>query len=198
MERILLNFSESEFSSHINRLRTAASQVRKVVEQINAINSYQVDATGLKDLLHGRGEQLGKRITDATQAELDRAGIASSSIVKAALNGDAEKYWSIFKAFRQPSHDLSQFVIIDESGKVSIAENAEETLREEYCYYLTTEQAYAAWQAHQKAVESLNELLRLCPQLRPMNLNQIVGIPMPGFKFEVPILAYERLVQPLA
>ncbi|CCG98374.1 hypothetical protein FAES_0361 [Fibrella aestuarina BUZ 2] len=190
MEPILLHFNQADYDAKKRALSNVRSDAQKLIDQINAINSYRVDAAGLQDLLYGRGEQVADRIEQAIKGELSRAGIQSESLIKGAIKGDLEKFYGIFKAYRQPVDESGRYLRINDEGTVVISADADSIIREEFSHYIRTEAGSSLREAHQAALDALNKVLTLSPQL---TLNDLFFKGYQETSFGLTRLDYDRL-----
>lgn len=163
MERILVQFNKSGYDSYMNGLRNAISDTNNIASQVNQINSYQMTKDALTNLMSGNGEVAAMGIRKASEADIEKAGIRSKSVRDLAIKGDQEAYYSIINKYQSKSEYTEGITIID--GRVCQKEGFDEILRERHSSYVETEKGKAIYEAQQKVVELINEILALSTRM---------------------------------
>lgn len=162
---ILLEFNKDDFDYRLRMIMSAKSNIQKAVDQLNGINSFKLDNHGLREILNGNAEGLFAKIERAIDDDLINSGTQSPTLRQLAKKGDLEAFYAILNKFPRPDYELSQYISINEEGFVQVSAKAETDLKEACSRYIKTERGLAIYQAQEKLIGAMNELVTLCPKL---------------------------------
>lgn len=197
MEKILLSFDEEGYTRVLNRKVLTVYQTQQAVDAINSLSSAKVDQTLLEELLYvSSGQKLRGAITVAVTTELNKAGISSPSLREATVNGDLDRLQQILDGFTLHVPELRDQLTLDEQGRVVFQDEEDpQTLREQFSTYVETPKGIQAYQAHKQMIESVNELLRLCPSLSLFALDKLYSMDLEKGVLIQKNLEYDRITQ---
>jgi len=172
MKPIKLEFREMEFNSWITRLNATRKAAQKLLNEVNAIGSYRLSFEHLKLMLEGRHEPVANAVEAATVAELDRVGISSQSVRKAAIKGDLEAFYAIANKSIRDGWEHVEALTITPNGIVNTSAAAIERKREALTSYVRTEHGAKLHELHTAAAEAMEAFYKVAGIFNNLNYRQ--------------------------
>jgi hypothetical protein len=172
MEKILIRFNKKEYDIQMSRLNGAIRRANQMVIEINDVNGYVMTPADVQDALQSQGNRASAGVLKASEADLNRLDIRSKALRESTVKSDQEAYYRVlnkYKDLQEYAHDVA----VDDDCKVHLASGVEERVKDEYSHYIQTEKGKAIYEAQQKVVEGMNEILRLSNMFTSLSIGQI-------------------------
>jgi len=174
MEKILIRFDKREHDIQMAKLNGAVRRANQMVSEINDVNGYVMTPADIQDALRSQGERASTGVLKASEADLNRLDIRSKALRDSTVKSDQEAYYlalNKYKDLREYAYDIA----VDDSCKVHLASGVEERIKDQYSHYIQTEKGKAIYEAQQKVVEGMNEILKLSNLFTNVSINQIAS-----------------------
>ncbi|HTO15193.1 MAG TPA: hypothetical protein VLZ83_05465 [Edaphocola sp.] len=197
MKKILIEYNENEHQAFLKAINSAQGKVQTFINELQEIGSFTIETGDLSNLIIGDGETAANAIESNITHDLNRAGIRSKGILKAAIKEDLESYYSIRNEKRPLSINNEQLdYLVLKDGIISINDDKVKDLKEKFCIYITTEKGKQLFDIQSEIVKKVNEFLELA---NPNYINKMnVGGNLFGWNPENKqvsknLLGYDRL-----
>jgi len=166
VEPILTDVDTIELNRHIHIIRIwLLPLLEKVKIEFLKLGLGQLTNEYLEDILHNNTrlirEELGKQIKKETQSRfLENEALSQANILLGKLNTAIQEIYSPeLSANEFPV--LLDFISVDETGNVVLAEEGLERLRDMHSTFCITEGGLELLDAHKKAAEALNHFYQM-------------------------------------
>jgi sugar-specific transcriptional regulator TrmB len=192
MERILLNFRESEYRNYISQAASAKSKAQDFINKLQDIASIDIPSDAISDIYLSHGERVAHAIEKKVREELQLAKITSSTVINSAIKGDLEKYYKLLNTKPIINTEFASVLTVKEN-KVEYSKDPE-TLKENFTHYISTERGKEIYDKQKAMIEAINDFLAFVPAFSALNIFHV--IPTMGTnakKIELVELSYDTL-----
>jgi hypothetical protein len=193
MERIELNFRETEYNYFLRELNRSKGKAQDFLDEVYNICHPDIPSSIILDIFEGKGEQTAKAVEDKVREDLAKARISSDTIIKLAVNGDLEKFYALYNNKPVVQFEHYSLFEVDENRKVNIKDGAIEKVKDNYCHFITTQRGKEVYDKHKAMIAAINDFIAFVPKTVEAGVESFIGYMGHTKHVEQPLLRYDEL-----
>lgn len=193
MERIELNFRETEYNYFLRELDRSRGKIQDFLDEVYNICHPNISSSAIVDIFEGKGESTAKAIEAKVREDLAKAHISSDTIIQLAVKGDLEKYYTLYNNIPVVQYEHYSILELDENRKVKIKDGEIEKAKESYCHFITTERGKAVYDKQKAMIDAINDFIAFVPKTVEAGMERFIGYMGHSKHVEQPLMNYDQL-----